>query len=230
MPKVPGVYVIGDFTSGKVYIGSSENLPKRLYNHDRELRAGNHRNYKLQRAFNQGHDLRVGVVPLAEGEDVRVVEKTLIDEFHPQGFTYNIALDTEAPMLGRKQSPEALEKMRAASTGKIPSEDTRALLSERAKERGTSREFIEAGAAARRGKNLTPEHVDKVRQASIERMQDPAARAISGTSMKNKQHSPDSIAKMKAAAANRRPSPQALEARRQYYENLRLSKASGVNA
>lgn len=215
--RQPGVYVIVDMEGRKCYLGSSVDLPDRLREHQNMLVGGYHHNPHLQRAFNQrGGQMKVIPLPINDGTNVLEVEQALLDEFCPTGVLYNIATDASMPMLGRKHTAETRQKLTELRTGKTPSEETRQKLSETAKARGMPRSVIEAGVAARVGKSLTPEHVEKVRQASVERMQDPERRALSGTAMLGKKHSPETIAKMKEACKGRKPSLQAMAARDAY--------------
>ena len=46
-----GIYEIRCLVSGKVYVGSSKNVPGRLYKHRWQLRKGQHYNLHLQRAW-----------------------------------------------------------------------------------------------------------------------------------------------------------------------------------
>ena len=65
-----------------------------------------------------------------------------------------------------------------------------------AKERGIPRATIEAGAAARVGKKLSPEHIEKVRQSAKERMTPEARSHLSSVNLGIK-HTEESIALMK---------------------------------
>jgi len=228
-PGQKSIYVIGDPISKKAYVGSSENLVSRLKEHDKMLRTGTHHNVHLQRAFDKHGSFVVVPIPIGDDSDVRVIEQQLINEFYDDGGLFNIARDTTAPRLGMPVSDESRERMRQAQTGRKHSPETIELLKIRAKERGVPRATIEAGAASRVGKSLTPEHVEKVRQASIERMQDPERRALSGTAMLGKKHSPEAIAKMKAACQGRKPSPQAMAARDAYNQLRRGNLTSTGN-
>lgn len=214
MTRIAGIYVITDVTAGKAYVGSSVNLRVRLNTHARDLKKGTHANYRLQKAHDKGHRLTVLPIPVEDGLDVCVLEQKLLDEYADSGLLYNIAKDASAPMLGRTMSDEAKEKMRIANTGFRHTPETLVRLSENAKARGMPRSVIEAGIASRVGKSLSPEHIEKVRASSIERMQDPTRRKLSGTSMLGKKHSPETIAKMKEKCAGRTFSPQAQEARK----------------
>ena len=48
-----GIYRITNLINSKFYIGSSSNLKKRLYEHQRELNLGIHTNKHLQSAWNK---------------------------------------------------------------------------------------------------------------------------------------------------------------------------------
>ena len=51
--KICGIYCIKNTVNNKVYIGQSNNIEKRFYEHKRTLVNNNHRNIYLQRAWNK---------------------------------------------------------------------------------------------------------------------------------------------------------------------------------
>ncbi|HZR43797.1 MAG TPA: GIY-YIG nuclease family protein [Ktedonobacteraceae bacterium] len=51
MTEKPGIYVIRHLESGKVYVGSANNISKRWSRHRKDLRAGTHSNKHLQAAW-----------------------------------------------------------------------------------------------------------------------------------------------------------------------------------
>lgn len=51
LPCVAGVYSIRNITSGRQYIGSSNNVKKRIYSHLRDLNSGSHVNSVLQKDY-----------------------------------------------------------------------------------------------------------------------------------------------------------------------------------
>jgi group I intron endonuclease len=170
MSKPAGIYVISDNTAGKAYVDSSGNLPIRLKQHLRNLESRKHGNWKLQKAFCDGNDLQVTVIPMKDGEDILACEQKLLDSFYDSGTLYNIAKDAVAPNKGMVVSQETREKQRQATLGFRHSPETIARLCEIAKVHGVPRATIEAGAAARLGKKLSAEHIEIVRQTSKERM------------------------------------------------------------
>ena len=69
------VYLITDVTDSKVYAGDSVELPKRMRSHQNALRAESHSNWRLQRAFDKGHELIAVALQVPVDEDVRVIEQ-----------------------------------------------------------------------------------------------------------------------------------------------------------
>jgi group I intron endonuclease len=146
-PKRPGIYLIVNPVEDKLYVGSSVNLGRRLYDHQRNLDRGKHSNWELQRAYNKGHPLLISGVIIPDDAIPTKVEQMLLDDLFKSGRLYNIPRDATAPTLGlksspetrlkvslagkgRKNTPETIEKMRVASIGRnlgmIHSAETRA--------------------------------------------------------------------------------------------------------
>lgn len=196
MEEKQGLYAIFDLSADKAYVGSSVNREDRIRNHENLLKRGKHPNYKLQQAFSRGHQLEIVTLPLDEEIDILQAEQALLDEFMPKGILYNLALDATAPMKGKKHSLETLEKMRQSTTGFRHTPETVEKLRVLAKERGVSRLTIEAGAKARLGKPLSPEHREKVGIASKERMTEIAREHLRQVNLGN-EHSDESIERMK---------------------------------
>lgn len=197
--KQKGIYVIMDYSAGKSYVGSTNDLRRRLREHSRDLNNNKHHNYKLQEAYNNGNDLKV--LPIAVTDDVNVtgIEQTLISDGLSAKLLYNINDDTTKPigMTGMKHSPETLKKLSeiAIAQGRRPSE--KALL---------------ASIEANRNRVRSNEEIENKRRFQIDRMKDPEARRVSGLAMLNKKHTSKTIAKMKEAAVGRTFTVQAKEA------------------
>src|SRR5438067_11616270 len=94
-----GLYKITNLSNGKVYVGSSFNLKDRLYEHQRALRAGTHRNQHLQSAYNAAVTMfRFEVVMLATGKQyVLDMERALILAYksHVRDHGYNKSAETQ---------------------------------------------------------------------------------------------------------------------------------------
>lgn len=171
-PKIPatgGIYRIICTLTEKIYVGSAVNLSERLHHHFSHLRLNNHKNPKLQRAWNKyGEDaftfeiLELVLIP----EMLTAREQYWFSKLNPFGKRgYNIARvagsnlgGTHTPetreklrqaKLGKKLSPEHAEKSRKASLGnKLTPEQL---------ERRRGRVVSEETRAKRRGKKWTPE-------------------------------------------------------------------------
>jgi hypothetical protein len=108
-----GIYRISG-PGGKVYIGSSEDVPFRWNRHQTLLRAGRHHNNILQRAWDKhGEDAftfevveRVGLVA-----DLVPAEQRHLDAAVAAGPVYNLALDVAMPARGLVHTPESRLKM-----------------------------------------------------------------------------------------------------------------------
>lgn len=133
-----GVYQIFNPYNNKRYIGSSINVEKRFKQHKSSLRGNRHHNKHLQNAWNKYKDILI-FEPLeyCEPEYLLELEQYYIDFYNSadRRFGYNIdaiadhakpgfklSEETKEKMRkkakGRKMTPEQIEKMRMAQTGK----------------------------------------------------------------------------------------------------------------
>jgi len=53
MDRLAGIYKIENIKNGKIYIGESEDIPRRWVEHLTELILKGHHSYKLQNDFNE---------------------------------------------------------------------------------------------------------------------------------------------------------------------------------
>ena len=53
--RTSGIYRIRNTTTGKVYIGQSKNIEKRIEQHDKKLYNGTHSNKEMQKDYDKGH-------------------------------------------------------------------------------------------------------------------------------------------------------------------------------
>lgn len=161
MPQRPGIYRITNSASGKVYIGSSAHMPRRLYIHRRMLGLGRHDNIHLQRAWNNEAAAFVfeELEAVQETAAILVREQYWIDHYMALGVAYNIAA-TAGNRAGVPQPASVAEKMRAVHKGKPKSAETRAKMS-----------------AAAKGRRNTSEQNEKIRSAVQQRFLDPDERA-----------------------------------------------------
>ena len=113
MKNISGIYKITNNVNGKFYIGSSQNISRRWYDHKRELRIQKHHNKYLQRAWNKywEENFSFEIVEECKVEELSDREQLYIEKYVNSDFCYNISIDTIAPMRGKKHSEEAKRKM-----------------------------------------------------------------------------------------------------------------------
>jgi group I intron endonuclease len=201
--RIPGIYLIRNIANGKVYVGSSVSVRKRLLNHVRDLKRGAHVNKLLQRAWEKYgaasfvfHALEY----VARREDLALAEQRHIDALlaADRSRGYNIV-----PFADRRTlAPETLAKMSAAlkgkNAGKSPSAEVRARIS-----------------ASLKGRPLSPKALEKRRTTLAAQSQDEKAAVARKVSLalKGKAKSPEAVINMSKARslywANRRAAAQA---------------------
>lgn len=127
--KQCGVYKIINSITGDFYIGSSNNIDSRVYQHRYELSKNKHGNQHFQRAWKKyGEQAFVfKTILLCDPENKLYYEQVCIDTLKP---AYNIAKNARAPMQGVTMSKETRKKLSIAHRGKIMSEESRKKMSE----------------------------------------------------------------------------------------------------
>ena len=123
-----GIYKIENLATKDFYIGSSQDLYKRIGAHIRKLSRGKHINPILQNSFNKYGEqyFEFTILLVCEIESLLYYEQLLIDKLNPG---YNIAKIAGAPMRGTTVSEVIKEKIRAANLGKIRSLEEREKIS-----------------------------------------------------------------------------------------------------
>ncbi len=187
IPPSAGIYKITCIPTKKIYIGSAVNLRRRRKEHFSDLRCNQHVNSYMQRAWNKyGEGAFVFEVwELVLPMSLSAREQYWLNKLKPFGRKgFNIARDTTSPTLGRKRSPETIEKMRQANLG-----------NKHALGRKHSPEAIER----MRQVQSSPEAQERKRQIGLTRSfetQEKMRRSMIGKNL-NKKHSPEARAKMK---------------------------------
>lgn len=152
-----GIYRIVNKENGRHYIGSSKNLHKRKICHFSYLRRRKHHCYKLQLDYNLfGPDVFEFEV-LEYTENLMEREQYYLDTLLKED-SYNLLKEAYAaygenhPMWGRKHTPEARAKIKAA----------------RAKQTiKHSKETREKISRSNKGRKLSPESIEKMRQTKL---------------------------------------------------------------
>lgn len=195
------IYRITNTTNGKVYIGSSKDASKRLYKHGWMLRRGRHDNTALQAAWDKdGPDaFKFEIVEyIDDAAAILTREQFWIDAAKSASHWYGYnACPVAGTREGTKQPDTVSATMAAFHKGKPKTPEQRAKMS-----------------AAALGRKKSPEHKQRLREAAQRQFADPTARikaaeygAMATPHMTGKTHTPEALAKMKAAHAKRPRGP-----------------------
>jgi len=105
-----GIYAIINNINGNCYIGSSNQIEKRIITHRHLLKHNKHYNDILQRAWNKysKDKLQFTVIMKCHRSELLALEQLFFEIFKPE---YNIAKDAIASMRGRKHSLQTRQKM-----------------------------------------------------------------------------------------------------------------------
>lgn len=160
-----GIYIIKTKINNKFYVGSAINLYGRKQTHLTHLKKEKHCNAKLQRFVNKyGIDkLFFECLEFCEKENLIIKEQFYIDTLKPFFNIAKIAGSTLGVKITKEQS-EKLSKLRKGkkfSLGRVLSEETKAKISKKAKERGLHPNFIKGSIKANTGRKHTKENIEK---------------------------------------------------------------------
>lgn len=93
--KMPGVYIIKNDATDKVYIGSSNNIYDRIKTHFSQLRLNKHFNDHLQFSYNKYGEsvFSFKILAILENSELLIVEQRLLDFYqsYNRKFGYNIS-------------------------------------------------------------------------------------------------------------------------------------------
>lgn len=216
--RICGIYKIVNVRTGDLYVGQSVHMNKRWIRHQSNLRLGRHFGKLLQADYDKyGPDaFQCIVIEECSREDLTDLETYWFDTLHPR---YNLMRPTDSGMLGKKQTAEHIAKRVASFRGYKMSDETkeklrRANLGKKRPRNG--KPFSEAEKAhhialseSRRGqpshnkgKTLSSETREKLRQANLGKHHTEEAKA----NMRGKHPSEETLAKMSAAQKGRSPS------------------------
>lgn len=185
--KLRGVYQIRNTSSGKLYVGSSEDVGRRLYVHKRMLAAGTHHSTALQRAWDKYGPgaFELSLLRALPQGDLLAAEQELIDSHNAAGEGgYNMC-PVAGTRAGSKQPPSVAENQSRRMKGVPKSPEHRARIS-----------------AGRKGQPKSPEHRAKLADATRRVMADPARRQHLAAMNTGRMHTPE--AKLKIGEASRR--------------------------
>lgn len=198
IPNTPGIYAIRNIANGRMYIGSSATLRKRVREHHSALIRGVHKNSKLQHswAFHGEHCFEFFVVEYLEHkEDLIPREQYWIDcADASSNENYNIlkiagsslgqvrSAETRAKISevqkGKKLSQEQKKRIGDAHRGKVVSEDTRKRMSESSKGKKLSEETRKKISEAKKGSVMSEESRRKTAEGNRKTKGTPEYRAL----------------------------------------------------
>lgn len=117
-----GIYQVINSVNRKSYIGSTVDLKKREYAHFSRLRAFNHPNILLRRAFvKYGDVFEFNILELCPKDKLLEREQYYLDSIYPE---YNIN-PTAGNSLGVRHRQETIEKIKVTQTGKRKTKSTK---------------------------------------------------------------------------------------------------------
>lgn len=130
--RTAGVYQIRNTLDGKVYIGSSVNLDKRLPEHRRKLTSGRHSSPHLQSAWDKygASNFVFEKLLVCSDKDILFYEQRMIDGYEAmnpeRGYNKRLVAKSNA---GMKHSEETKRRVSEGMKGRVFSDDTRAKIS-----------------------------------------------------------------------------------------------------
>ena len=165
--KISGIYKITCLANGKVYIGQSSNLSKRITDHKWMFVKGNHKSIPLQEAYNQygPNNFTYEIVEYCPKEQLEERERFYLTQYgwpNPDKM-FNVE---NGGNKGKKLGEETKEKIRQAHIGFKVSEETKRKISKTTTGKKLSEETRNKIRQARLGTHVSPETLEKMRYNS----------------------------------------------------------------
>lgn len=126
----PAVYALHHEKTGQTYVGSTKNLYHRVNQHKTRLAAGEHKNHKLQSAFDDDPKFNLSFTATDTKEQAIVLEQGLLDKFILTGTLLNLATDAANAAKGLTHSDSVKDKLRQGTLAQFSTEEARARHSE----------------------------------------------------------------------------------------------------
>ena len=160
-----GIYKITNTITNDFYIGSAVKLSRRISRHRSELKNNTHSNIVLQRAVNKYElcNFTVECLEFCEKEDLLSREQYFVDTLNPK---YNIRTKCVYSNLGLKTSDETKEKISKANSGKVRSEECKAILREINLGKKASDETKQKMSDSQKNKVKTEMHKRKISESN----------------------------------------------------------------
>lgn len=217
---VPGVYAAIDLGTGKVYVGSSVDVPTRVSRHRHQLRYGVHPNAALQAAWDRcgGRSLLFKVLERCGESEVKTREQYWMDTLlsYAPGFGYNACPFAD----GSGHSEETRRKMSAAMTGRRASPETRAKIGAYHRGKTIPPEQRALASAALRGRKHSAETKAKIGAAHRGKTQPPGAVAATAARLRGRKLSEAVREKMRQSQLRRYQDPLLREIKARHLRSL----------
>jgi group I intron endonuclease len=196
------IYRIINKIDGKAYVGQycKDNPKQRFTTHKRNARNP-HSTEHLYRAIRKHgvENFEFTTICVCKNEELNDLEIKYIKEYDTFGENgYNMTSGGQG-IRNFKHSPETIERLREASTGKFPDDATRKRISEGLRGHGCSDETREKLRKAATGVAKKPETIEKLRIASTGRIVSKETCNKLSCALKGKSKSEDHIKKIKEA-------------------------------
>lgn len=109
-----GAYLLVDVKTGKFYVGSSQNVTKRIERHLRELKAGEHHCSNLQDIWDKNQFLEEYVYPTETREEAYALEQELLNKHDGSDLLLNIGRSVKGGdnLTNNPRREEIIAKMR----------------------------------------------------------------------------------------------------------------------
>lgn len=157
-PSTIAVYILV-LTSGHYYIGSTNNLAKRLRDHRSYLERGEHQNFRLQRWYETWQSIKIAYTTHDTVDEAREEEQRLIDRHYNDSFCCNLATDSRSLWgNGRGRPAEISERISASSRGRVFTDEFREACRQRMLGSKPSDLTRQRTSNAMKGRTLTEEH------------------------------------------------------------------------
>lgn len=155
-----GIYQIYNLVTGTYYIGSAFNLSKRYSSHKWLLAKNEHYNKKLQYSYNKygGDNFEFRLLEFCEKGNVIEREQYYFDTLKP----YYNCNPKAGNCAGRKLSVEHIQKIIAANTGLVRTEEQKRLISEKNKLQTRTEKQKSHLSAINKGKKLSEDTKKKI--------------------------------------------------------------------
>jgi group I intron endonuclease len=118
--KIAAIYIIRNNVNNKIYVGSTNDLNRRLRNHKFLLEAGKHHSKHLQNAYNKygKENFLFEVYKKVNENELLIEEQKVLDYLRPFGKNgYNIAEIAGSPMKGKTHTDKVKAILREKLSG-----------------------------------------------------------------------------------------------------------------